>query len=208
MTDAQRGLVGAVEKLYREGKGTDITLVCQGSRKPAHTAVLIARSSFFEAKVERWCNEKREIVLEGCDPEALNIVLDYMYGIDLPSMDCPKLCNILDISEMFLMADLKERLETIAIKMINKANVKELCGKADKYGSGSLLHACAQFMVEEDVCLDKEEVKKMPDVALACMEVFKVKQKNLEKVFKVKQKNLEDRLKKAEEQLRCEHTHS
>ena len=106
------------------------------------------------------------------------------------------------------MADLKKQLETIAIKMINQANVKELCGKADKYGSESLLHACAQFMVEEDVCLDKEEVKKMPDVALACMEVFKVKQKNLEKVFKVKQKNLEDRLKKAEEQLRCEHTHS
>lgn len=43
MTDAQRGLVGAIEKLYREGKCTDITLVCQGSRKPAHTAVLIAR---------------------------------------------------------------------------------------------------------------------------------------------------------------------
>ena len=30
--------------------------------------------------------EEREVVLEGCDPEALNIVLEYMYGIDLPSM--------------------------------------------------------------------------------------------------------------------------
>ena len=116
------------------------------------------------------------------------------------------------------MADLKEKLENIAIKMINKANVKEMCGKADKYDSKCLLFACAEFMVEEDVCLDKEEVKKMPDVAVACMEVFKFKQKNLEQkhleeVFKVKQeklgdrKYLEDRLKKAKEQLNCDHSY-
>ena len=35
--------------------------------------------------MERWCNKNREIVIEGCDPEALNMVLDYMYGIDLPN---------------------------------------------------------------------------------------------------------------------------
>ena len=108
---------------------------------------------------------------------------------------------------MFLMADLKEKLENIAIKMINKANVKEMCGKADKYDSKCLLFACAEFMVEEDVCLDKEEVKKMPDVAVACMEVFKSKQKTSEEVFKVQEKNLKDRLKIVEEQLRCDHTY-
>ena len=78
MKVAQRDLLKAVEKLYEEKKGTDISLVCQKSRKAAHSAVLIARSPFFEAKVERWCNENREVVIEGCDPEALNIVLDYM----------------------------------------------------------------------------------------------------------------------------------
>ena len=76
MKVAQRDLLEAVEKLYREKKGTDITLVCQKSRKAAHSAVLIARSPFFEAKVERWCNENSEAVIEGCDPEALNIVLN------------------------------------------------------------------------------------------------------------------------------------
>ena len=46
----------------------------------------LLRSAFFEAKVERWVNEKREVEIEDCDPEVLNIVVDYMYGIDLPSM--------------------------------------------------------------------------------------------------------------------------
>ena len=36
--------------------------------------------------MERWTNEKREIVLDDCDPEVLAVVVDYMYGIDLPEL--------------------------------------------------------------------------------------------------------------------------
>ena len=41
--------------------------------------------------------------------------------------------KVLDISEMFLMADLKAEVENLAMKMLNRANVKELCGNADKF---------------------------------------------------------------------------
>jgi len=208
MKVAQRDLFEALEKMYREGKGTDITLVCQGTRKPVHSAVLIARSPFFEAKVERWGNEKGEVVIEACDPEVLSIVVDYMYGADLPSMDCPRFGKILEISEMFLMADLKAELENTAIKMINKANVKELGGKADKYGCKSLLNSCAQFMVKEGVCLDGVEVKKMPDATAACMEAFKSeleKKKNMEVVLRGvedEKRSLEVKLMKVEDEKR------
>merc|ERR1719234_465035 len=151
--------------------------------------------------------DKGEVVIEACDPEVLNIVVDYMYGMDLPSMDCPKFGKILEISDMFLMADLKAELENIAIKMINKANVKELCGKADEYGCKNLIKACAQFMVKEGVCLDGEEVKKMPDATAACMEAFKnemEKKKNLEvrlKEIENYKKSIEVKLQTVEEQL-------
>ena len=36
--------------------------------------------------MERWGNEKGEVEIEACDPEVLSIVVDYMYGMDLPSM--------------------------------------------------------------------------------------------------------------------------
>ena len=36
--------------------------------------------------MERWSDEKREIVIEDCDPEILAVVVDYMYGIDLPRL--------------------------------------------------------------------------------------------------------------------------
>ena len=69
----------------------------------------------------------------------LGIAVDYMYGIDIPDLvkiqtlhlnlsllqDWPKLAKILEISEIFLMADLKAQVEKLAIKMINRANVKE-----------------------------------------------------------------------------------
>ena len=43
---AAMNLVDAMKELYRKGEGTDVTLVCQGTRKAAHSAVLIARFSF------------------------------------------------------------------------------------------------------------------------------------------------------------------
>ena len=37
--------------------------------------------------MKSWDGEEREIVLEKeCDPEVLDIVVDYMYGIDIPAL--------------------------------------------------------------------------------------------------------------------------
>ena len=48
--------------------------------------IIFHRSPFLRAKVERWSDEKREIVIEDCDPEILAVVVDFMYGIDLPRL--------------------------------------------------------------------------------------------------------------------------
>jgi len=171
---AQKDFLAAMLKLYKEGEAIDANIVCQGIEKPVHSAVLVARSpAFFGTKLKRWCDGKREIVLDECDPEVLDIVLDYMYGVDIPNLDCLKLGKVLDISEMFLMADLKAEVENLAIKLLNRANVKELCGNADKFSCPNLLEACVQLMVKEGVSLDKEEAAQMPDATVACLEAFK-----------------------------------
>ena len=43
------------------------------------------RSSFLGVKMERWSGEKKEIVIEDCEPEVLDIVVNYMYGIEIPN---------------------------------------------------------------------------------------------------------------------------
>ena len=40
----------------------------------------MARSPYFEAKVNRWCDKKRELVIDDCDLNTFNTIVDYMYG--------------------------------------------------------------------------------------------------------------------------------
>ena len=59
---------------------------CQVCKSPNPAVEKLIRSEFFEAKIARWSDEKREIVLDGCDPEALGLVVGFMYGTDLTDM--------------------------------------------------------------------------------------------------------------------------
>jgi len=251
---AGKDLINAMKNMYLEGAGTDATLVCQGSRKAVHASVLIARSPFLRAKVERWSDEKREIVIEDCDPEILAVVVNYMYGIDLPrlvgyeallgdsvgifpdsdwmsrlrtsslrtfvanedgleapsddegieealaqstagtkadQMDCHRLGKVLEVAERFLMTDLKAEVEKLSISIISKDNIKELCGSADKFTCKKLARACADFMVKNGICLDGEEVKRMPFVTAACMEAFKVDKEASKKELEAAKRELE-----------------
>ena len=42
--------------------------------------------SFLGTKLKRWSGEKKEIVIEDCDPQVLDIVVNYMYGIKIPDL--------------------------------------------------------------------------------------------------------------------------
>ena len=112
--------------------------------------------------------------------------------------------KVLDISQMFLMADLKAEVESLAIKMLNMANVKELCGKADKFSCPKLLEACVQLMVKERVSLDKEETANMPDATAACLEAFKAELDKMKDELKRQREELaktEEELAEKEEEL-------
>jgi len=199
---AQQNFLDAMAKLYKEGESTDAYLVCQDTRKPVHTVILVARSpSFFGAKLKRWCDDKREIVLENCDPEVLDIVVNYMYGIEIPDLDCDKLCKVLDLSEMFLMADLKAHVEDLAVNILNKSNVKILCAKAEMFSCSQLLEACVWLMVKEGISLDKEEVKKMPDAATFLLKSLKA-ETDKKKALEMKVAELEAKVKKWERNTR------
>ena len=44
----------------------------------------MARSPYLEAMVNRWCREKKELVIEDCDLATFDIIVDYMYGAPIP----------------------------------------------------------------------------------------------------------------------------
>ena len=83
------------------------------------------------------------------------------------------MAKVLEIANLFLMTDLEADVKFLLIKTINKDNIMELCGTADKFGCKELIKACAKFMVKNGIVLDGEEVKQMPDIAAAFMEASK-----------------------------------
>ena len=83
------------------------------------------------------------------------------------------MAKVLEISNFFLMSDLEAEVKDLFIRAINKDNIMELCGTADKFGCKELIKACAKFMVKNGIVLDGEEVKQMPDIAAAYMETSK-----------------------------------
>ena len=89
------------------------------------------------------------------------------------------------------MTDLKAEVEKLSISIISKDNIKELCGRADKFGCKKLARACADFMVKNGICLDGEEVKQMPDVTAACLEASKKELQASNKRLEVLEKELE-----------------
>ena len=91
------------------------------------------------------------------------------------------------------MPDLKAHVENLAVRILNKSNVKELCAKADMFACTKLLEACVQLMVKEGISLDKEEVKKMPDATEAYLGASKVEldmKKGMEKILKKQEKEM------------------
>merc|ERR1719341_1442665 len=92
------------------------------------------------------------------------------------------------------MTYLKAEVEKLSISIISKDNIKELCGRADKFGCKKLTRACADFMVKNGICLDGEEVKQMPDVTAACMVAYREEleaSKGKEKALEASKKELE-----------------
>ena len=93
-------LSAAMLKAYKEGLGVDFALICQGEVKNVHSQVrqnsvkfgffnmysqvIMARSPYLEAEVNRWCKEKKELVIEDCDLVTFNVIVDYMYGVAIP----------------------------------------------------------------------------------------------------------------------------
>ena len=73
--------------------------------------VIMARSPYLEAKVNRWSEDKKELVIEDCDPVTFNILVDYLYGIEIPKsviyQESEPLNKLLEMSDKWQMDDLK-----------------------------------------------------------------------------------------------------
>ena len=87
MSSTSLSLSAMMARMARDTSTTDFTLVCGQLRRQVHSCVLANRSPYFEAAVKRWSQGEKEIVVESCDPEVMNLVVDYIYSIPFYSFE-------------------------------------------------------------------------------------------------------------------------
>merc|ERR1719237_998097 len=121
----------------------------------------MARSPYLEAEVNRWCKEKKKLVIQDCDLD--NIIINYMYGIPIPDsvqinatanteeeslspaknrkveqkQNIERLVKLLEVSDRLLMVDLKDEVEGLLVKEVEGTLKDEVEGLLVKEVEGT-----------------------------------------------------------------------
>ena len=120
------------------------------------------RSEYFETALSREWMEKKEkkMVLQDCSVEALNIAVNFMYGINVPE-DFTQYGDLLHLAELFMMENLKEVVVERLANNLSKGNYLETSKTAELYKATRLIDQCAHFVHEEMSESDEIDWKEM-----------------------------------------------
>merc|ERR1712060_634675 len=141
-----------MKELYQRSEFTDVSLVCAERSFPAHRLVLVAQSDIFKQKMTSNDTStssvgggKQEIRLADINnPEAVKIMLDYVYQLDAAESDGHKLYtqevykDVLRLAQTFKLPGLEERTIRCLAKDISTNNCFELLTICDDFGCNSL----------------------------------------------------------------------
>ena len=159
----------------------------------------MARSPYMEAEVNRWSKEKRELVIEDCDVTSFNIIIDYMYDIEIPKsvvvklnsaadekaripgrktrkvdllQDEERLGKLLEMSERLWMPDLKGEVENLLIKNIDISNLDMFARLAENFNCKKLMEVGVKLMIKSevvDLAVGKGMTESMPKFSAALL---------------------------------------
>jgi len=203
MSSTTLSLSAMMAQMARDTSTTDFTLVCGQLRRPVHSCVLANRSPYFEAAVKRWSQGEKEIVVESCNPEVMNLVVDYIYGIPLDKQRIeanPEVQeSLLEVSRRLLMDDLQAEVEKVLMLCLDKNNFAQICDFAEDYESKVLAEHCAKFIVAKNLEPDWKRMEKLASVATFLVKHIRpdyVTRGNLLQLCDVAQKFMNDSLAK------------
>ena len=136
--------------MYRTKAFTDFTLVaCDGRELKAHRCVLAARSEVFRSMVTYDTKESvnRRCEIDDTDGETLNLVLSYMYGLDLEDLvETETVKKVLVAADKYCLKGLVEACELRLINKITADTAGNLLIMADRHNAESLKGALFKFI--------------------------------------------------------------
>ena len=117
-----------------------------------------------------WMEKKeKKMELKDCSAEALNVAVNFMYGINIPE-DFTQHGELLHLADLFMMDKLKEVVVDRLTEALTTANYLETCQIAEVYNTTKLINHCVQFVYGEMCDSDEvnwKEMGKLPMVMAA-----------------------------------------
>ena len=104
---------------------------------------------------------KNTVEVEECSHHVLSTIIDFMYGIALPEdLGLDDLCSLLAMSDLYLMAGLKDAVAPLLGKHLKVKNILLISTMAEKHTAVKLQEQCSSFILDNideitPQCLDK-----------------------------------------------------
>ena len=126
-----------------------------------------------------WLEKKdRKMELKECSAEALDVAVNFMYGIKVPER-FTELRELLHIAELFMMGNLAEVVVQRLAEELTKDNYVEISQTAELYNKDSLINKCARFVYfQMGDNVDWEVIGKLSNVMAAFGKIAMKKQSN------------------------------
>lgn len=128
----------------------DVTLKVKDKEYKAHKSVLIARSKVFATTFKRDPFEKRTrvIIINHCDPDCIQQLLDYMYRGEIEELSIRSAFNLYSTSNLFSVEEGKAFCVEYMKRCLTVENIFEIAEFAKKYAEKQLKKVVQAFFVE------------------------------------------------------------
>jgi len=113
---------------------SDVQVVCNGKSFPCHKYILCSQCPAFKADLFNNCKEKKEgrIVIEDSTPEAVNMMIQFLYGYDNEIPRDSEL-DILHLAEKYGLIPLKRKCGESMLKNLSADNFLVTYTEIDRY---------------------------------------------------------------------------
>jgi len=149
-----------------------VEVVCGNKSHLIPVDKLAAKSQFFAIAFEVPMAEKteRKVVLKDFDEKVFEKVVKYIVE-DLFLFDMQtEAGEALEAADRLDVKELKDDVCRIIKENLDLENVKDVLSLADNFNTKELFHAAIEYMVDNDIKLEKNEIVENPGLTLALME--------------------------------------
>jgi BTB/POZ domain-containing protein 9 len=148
--DEVQRLVSHISDLYLNDEISDVTLIVENSRFPAHKIVLAARSIYFKAMFFGGMKESKEntVELKETPVQAFKILLEYIYTgkMLLKEMKTDLVFDILGLVHKYGFTELEHNVSEYLKEICKPENVCNIFCASQMYSMRSLAAHCLDFM--------------------------------------------------------------